>query len=95
MVKTQSVFDYDNAQGNIVGFYCPEFTQKINVPGFHVHFLSKDKKTGGHILDLQAKSITVELDSISRLYLELPTHAAAQQVDFSKDASEDLEKVEK
>ncbi len=95
VVKTQSVFEYDNAAGNIVGFYCPAFTQKINVPGFHVHFLSKDKKTGGHILDLQAKTLTVELDQTANLYLELPTHAAAQKVDFSKDASEELEKVEK
>lgn len=95
VVKTQSIFEYDNAEGVIVGFYCPEFTQKINVPGFHVHFLSKDKKSGGHMLDLQAKKLTVSLDTTPEFFLVLPTHTAAQQVDFSKDASEELEKVEK
>ncbi|QGY40530.1 acetolactate decarboxylase [Pseudodesulfovibrio cashew] len=78
VVKTQPEFVYDHTEGSIMGFYCPEITKSIAVPGFHFHFLSKDKDGGGHLLELQAKTIIVELDTISRMYLVLPTDAFAQ-----------------
>lgn len=78
MVKTQPEFEYDHVEGSIMDFYCPEMTKSIAVPGFHFHFLSKDKNGGGHLLELQAKTLQVELDTISRMYLVLPTDASVQ-----------------
>jgi acetolactate decarboxylase len=78
VAKTQPEFVYDHTEGSIIGFYCPEMTKSIAVPGFHFHFLSKNKDGGGHLLELQAKTITVELDRISRMYLILPTDEFAQ-----------------
>ncbi|GAB7022901.1 acetolactate decarboxylase [Salidesulfovibrio brasiliensis] len=78
VVKTQPEFVYDHTEGSIMGFYCPEVTKSVAVPGFHLHFLSKDKDGGGHLLELHTKTITVELDTISRMYLVLPTDAFAQ-----------------
>ncbi len=43
-VKNQPVFEYNNIEGYIVGFRCPEFVEGLNVPGYHFHFVSKDKK---------------------------------------------------
>lgn len=95
VVQKQSIFEFDNAAGDIVGFYCPVFMQKINAPGFHFHFLSKDKKTGGHLLDVQAKHLTIALDLTDKVILKLPTSKAAHEVNYNKDASEALNKVEK
>ncbi len=78
VAKTQPEFVYDHTEGSIMGFYCPEMTKSIAVPGFHFHFLSKNKDGGGHLLELQAKTITVELETISRMYLVLPTDAPVQ-----------------
>lgn len=78
VAKTQSEFVYDHTEGSVMGFYCPEMTKSIAVPGFHLHFLNRDKDGGGHLLELQTETITVELNTISRMHLVLPTAAFAQ-----------------
>ena len=50
--KTQSVFTFSESSGTIVGIYTPVFFKGLNVAGYHLHFISDDRKTGGHILDL-------------------------------------------
>ena len=57
----------------------------INLPGWHFHFLSQDKTTGGHILGLQADSLSLQLNPILdwKLLPENPEFA-------SRDLCEDL-----
>ena len=50
IVKTQSTFQFENVEGVIVGIRCPTFMKGINVTGYHLHFLTKDRKAGGHVL---------------------------------------------
>ena len=52
-VKNQSVFEFTNVTGSVVGVWAPEFSKGLNVPGYHLHFITADRKAGGHILDLQ------------------------------------------
>ena len=35
----------------MVGFYCPEYIGQINVAGYHLHFVSDDKKSAGHVME--------------------------------------------
>ena len=49
--QDQSVYTYTDSRGSVVGFYTPVFLEGLNVPGFHLHYLSNDRQTGGHILD--------------------------------------------
>ena len=48
--KNQSVFELQNVPGTMVGFYFPDYMGALNVPGYHFHFISDDKKAGGHVL---------------------------------------------
>ena len=50
VVKKQSIFTFHNVKGTIVGFRCPSFVKGLNVPGYHLHFITEDRKAGGHIL---------------------------------------------
>jgi alpha-acetolactate decarboxylase len=34
----------------LVGFWTPEYAKTFNVPGYHLHFLSADHQSGGHLL---------------------------------------------
>ena len=43
-VKKQSVFELGTISGTLVGFRFPEYMKGLNVPGYHFHFLSDDKK---------------------------------------------------
>jgi acetolactate decarboxylase len=49
----QSEFSWEGISGIMVGFRCPDYVQGINVPRYHLHFLSDCRTKGGHVLDFQ------------------------------------------
>ena len=94
--KNQSVYTYSDTTGTIVGFYTPVFFKGLNVAGYHLHFISDDRKTGGHILDLTVPvNTTVEYDITPGFAMTLPTSGDFTGVDLSQDLSGDLAKIEK
>lgn len=94
-VANQTVFEFENASGTVVGFWSPEFVKGINIPGYHLHFITDDRKAGGHILDLQLDGAEVELDLTPNIFMALPTAGDFYNVDLTGDLTSDLEKVEK
>lgn len=71
-VANQTVFESRNVNGTIVGFYSPASARGTGVPGYHLHFISDDKKRGGHVLDLALDNASVMLDITPELLLYLP-----------------------
>lgn len=95
-VKNQSVYSYAGTTGTVVGFYTPVMFEGLNVPGYHLHYISDDKKTGGHILDMTVEAGTpVVCDITSRFAMSLPLSGTFTGVDLSQDLSGDLAKVER
>jgi acetolactate decarboxylase len=95
-VANQTVFAYSGAQGTVVGFFMPQFFSGLNVPGYHLHFISDDRKTGGHILDFTVpENATAELDITRSFWMSLPTAGAFTGADLTRDLSSDLAKVER
>jgi acetolactate decarboxylase len=93
--KNQSVYTYQDARGTVVGFFTPVFFKGINVAGYHLHFISDDRHTGGHILDFEVPVNTaVEYDITPEFEMLLPTSGAFIGVDLSKDLSQGLARVE-
>jgi acetolactate decarboxylase len=93
--KNQSIYTYTDATGTIIGFYTPEFFKGLNVPGYHLHYLSDDHQTGGHILDfIVLANTTVEYDITPKFEMLLPTSGAFTGVNLSQDLSKDLAWVE-
>lgn len=95
VVKTQPVFDLKNVRGTVVGFRCPSYVKGINVPGYHLHFLSEDRKAGGHVLDFKVEKAVMEIDDTGELTLILPSDKAFQNADLSLDREKELKAVEK
>jgi len=94
--KNQSVYTYADTTGTIVGFYTPVFVKGINVPGYHLHYISDDHTQGGHILDLTVPAgTTVEYDVTPGFTMALPTSGDFTGVDLSQDKSKELAMVEK
>lgn len=77
-------FDHQNISGTMVGFYCPDFIGDINVAGFHLHFLSDDKKIGGHVMEFRGKSFKVEMDKLSTYRFVLPDTDEFDSVNLEK-----------
>ena len=61
-LKNQSVWEFNNQTGVMVGLWCPERYEGTNFPGFHFHFISNDLKRGGHVLDYQLQRGLVKMD---------------------------------
>ena len=72
VIKEQTIFEFTDVSGTIVGFWCPAFVSGINVSGFHFHFITADRSTGGHLLDLKLKDATIEIDYTDNFYLLFP-----------------------
>lgn len=95
VVKDQSVFNLENVKGTMVGFWFPAYANGIAVPGFHFHFITEDKKRGGHVLDFSLSRAKLQRASLSGMELVLPSDKAFLDADLSMVDKKDLHKVEK
>ena len=71
LINEQKVRDYRNLKGTIVGFWYPRYVGGINVPGYHFHFITKDRKRGGHVLDCRLINGEVLIDRTPKIHIEL------------------------
>jgi acetolactate decarboxylase len=94
-VSTQSVFEFENISGTLVGFRAPEYVKGVNVPGYHLHFITADRSAGGHVLDLKMENGDTALDITSAFFMELPASGDFYNVELGQDLQADMEKVEK
>lgn len=92
IMKTQPEFDLGTVEGDIVGFYLPGFVKGINVSGIHLHFISRDRQQGGHLLTFVSKSGTISFCPIYQFQILLPQRI--NNIDLNKDRSEELDQVE-
>lgn len=90
----QAEFQFENIQGTLVGFYTPSYARTINVPGYHLHFLSADRRHGGHVLELRAKSVRAALHTANDLHVVLPENAAFLHADLNEDPAAALARAE-
>jgi len=71
VVKNQIIFEFDDVEGTLVGFWCPAYLEEINVPGYHFHFITKDKRMGGHLLECQMENVKIEIDYTPEFHMAL------------------------
>ncbi|KHE93478.1 MAG: acetolactate decarboxylase [Candidatus Scalindua rubra] len=67
----------------------------INVPGYHFHFITEDKRAGGHLLECQTENVRIGIDYTSNSYLSSPEDEEFYNAELSKGNQAVLEKVEK
>ncbi|MDR8394361.1 acetolactate decarboxylase [Aliifodinibius sp. S!AR15-10] len=92
--KHQAEFNIENTTGKAIGFYLPRYLDRVNVPGFHFHYLSDDKQTGGHILGFTSESLQVEIDQIPGIIVEPMASEAFHKADLQKNREEEVKQVE-
>ena len=95
VAREQTLFQFDNVSGTLVGFFTPSFMASLSVPGLHLHFLSADFRSGGHLLECRPRKIRVGVQFISRLELALPLSLDYLTWDFRRDIRQDLDQAER
>ncbi|MGF6552261.1 acetolactate decarboxylase [Paraburkholderia youngii] len=94
-IENQPIFTFKSTSGTLVGFRCPPYVQGINVAGFHVHYITDDRKGGGHVLDYRLLEGKLELAKISTLRIDLPHTESFQQATLhSEEMSAAIEAAE-
>jgi acetolactate decarboxylase len=95
VVAEQNVFELHEVAGTMLGFRFPAYVEGIEVSGYHLHFISEDRRLGGHVLGTRCDgALRARLDPSSELHVELPpgieladpglaseTHAAVELVE--------------
>lgn len=93
-VKNQSTLEFRNKSGTIVGFRYPAFARDLGLPGYHMHFITSDRSSGGHLLDCQVENATVKIDDKSDFEMVLPEDKEFYGADLSGEKQEELKKAE-
>ncbi|MEM7221732.1 MAG: acetolactate decarboxylase [Pseudomonadota bacterium] len=94
VVAHQPVYDYEDIDGTLVGFRFPDYAQGLNVPGYHLHFLSDDRQAGGHVTRFSTRQAQLEIDVTSQFQMALPHDDAFLTAELAKDTRETIKKAE-
>jgi acetolactate decarboxylase len=94
MLPLQHFFTFNNTKGTLVGYRIPAFMDGPNITGYHFHFLSDNKKAGGHIVDLMTGDVTIEVDQLDSFMVDIPQTPDFDNFDFRKDRREEVKRVE-
>jgi len=92
--ETQKSFEFDDVEGTMICVYYPDYMDGINAPGWHLHFLSADRKNGGHTFDLVLKRGLAVMDKLSKVEIQLPTEPAFDTYSLKESPNDDIKAVE-
>jgi len=95
VTQNQPTFEFTDARGVMVGFRCPPYVEGINVPGYHLHFLTRDRTGGGHVLELTVEKVRIEIDETPALHVALPTGEAFGTAAITGKTAVELERAER
>lgn len=92
--RTQKAFKFENIKGTLVCVYFPDYMDGINAPGWHLHFISEDRKHGGHLFELVMKSGKGQISKINSIELKLPDEPVFDTFALKKVSKEIVKAVE-
>ena len=90
----QPEFEFHNVLGTLVGFWTPEYAKTLNVPGYHLHFVSDDRQSGGHLLQCRGVNLRLQLQREGEYHIALPETEDFLKADLHRDPAADLAKAE-
>jgi acetolactate decarboxylase len=91
----QREFDLRGVRGTLVGFWSPGYLKAILVAGYHLHFLSEDRRSGGHLLGCAGRGLRACVKREIDFRVSLPESPAFLAADLTRDPTASLEKAER
>jgi acetolactate decarboxylase len=82
-VAEQAERAWQDVDGTLVGFRTPDYEQGISVAGYHLHFITRDRRHGGHVIDFQLARGRCLVSTSSELRLSLPRRGPFLTADLS------------
>ena len=94
VVADQHVFELTGVEGTVVGFRFPDYSEGVEVSGYHLHFISQDRSRGGHVLECRPGAGRALIDPSTDLHLELPPGVELDSPGLSTSTREAIDRVE-
>lgn len=92
VVADQTEWHLDEEVGDLIGFRFPDSVAGVEVPGWHLHFLSRSRDHGGHVVAIDVTEAELEFCECNELHLELPPAVGLGTVgEADKDAINTVE----
>ena len=92
--KTQKEFYFEKLYGTLVCVYFPDYMDGINASGWHMHFLSEDKKLGGHVFEASMSAGECLIQKMDRIDIQLPKDAAFDTYSLKEASKAEIKEVE-
>ena len=90
----QPEFEFHNISGTLVGFWTPEYAKSLNVPGYHLHFVSADRTQGGHVLQCRGKNLRLQIQREGDYHIVLPETDDFLKANLRRDPTAALARAE-
>jgi acetolactate decarboxylase len=91
----QAEFDFHAIVGTMVGFWTPEYAKRVNIAGWHLHFLTEDRLGGGHLLDIAGSELEAQIQHLDDFRMAIPESPEFLKADLTQDPSQALDKAER
>jgi len=95
VVKHQVTRQHRSVRGTLVGLRCPAWVGTLNVAGYHWHFLSDDRKVGGHVLACEFRDGTLRFDECTSIVIRLPQSSEFDDFDARAIENQDIDAIER
>jgi acetolactate decarboxylase len=90
----QPEFEFHDISGTLVGFWTPEYAKTLNVPGYHLHFISADRTRGGHLLQCRGKNLRLQIQLEGEFHIALPETQDFLKANLRRDPTAALAQAE-
>jgi acetolactate decarboxylase len=91
----QQEFLFEDVDGTLVGLWSPNYAGAFSVPGYHFHFISADRKRGGHVLECSIQTATIECCTMNELHVSLPETEEFLKANLTRDPQSALTDAER
>jgi len=92
--SVQPEFEFHDIAGTVVGFWSPEYVKTLNMPGYHLHFISTDRTHGGHLLQCSGRGLRLQIQREGNYHIALPETTDFLKADLRRDPIADLTRAE-
>ncbi len=92
--ETQPEFRFKDIEGTLVCVWSPRYSSSFSIPGYHFHFISKDRTKSGHVLDCSAKGLRVGIQTLFEYDVRLPEVGSFLRETLTVDTTKDLQRAE-
>lgn len=90
----QPEFRASDVAGTLVGFWSPQYVKTLEIPGYHLHFISNDRAWGGHLLECSGRDLRIAIQTVSDLHVALPANEEFLRADLTQDPANALAQAE-